>query len=306
MRSTGLLKTHGRDEVEASMEGLGRADIRQDERELAGKYQLQGHEMSVDGETITARRTWASWTAQSNRGVIAQRALLKHCYYLGSFHTASRCWLSAFLPPAGVIWSRKDDAFFLNLGAPGQVAALVWPLEVEVLPGNKRLFRLSLDHAEDRAMTWRPVLDEDDFMAVPCQAASPLRVFLLRGRKLDGPMCVQFVQDGKMVPMLEWAARCCFWQVAKGILDKLLEDRAVEAVSGVGVFAEVLALHKGILPRAPDKDLEAILAKRSWTGHRSQGSEDLPMEVLEEVADKQDVKDARASCLALLSRCWAA
>eukprot|EP00974_Lingulodinium_polyedra_P112444 10877935-Lingulodinium_polyedra.AAC.1 len=145
-------------------------------------------------------------------------------------------------------------------------------------------------------MTWRPILDEGDFLAVPCQPVSPLHVYLLRERKLDGPMCLHLLQDGPMVPILQHAARCCFWQISKGLLDKLVEDRAV-AVSGVGVFAVVLALLKDILPDASDEDLEAILVKRTWTGGRGQGAEDLPMGVLEEVIDKQDVKEAKDDCL---------
>eukprot|EP00974_Lingulodinium_polyedra_P076582 7411779-Lingulodinium_polyedra.AAC.1 len=59
---------------------------------------------------------------------------MQHCSLNDRWPLASKAWLCYFLEPGGVVWSVRDECYYLCLGPVGRVVALAWPLEGKDAP----------------------------------------------------------------------------------------------------------------------------------------------------------------------------
>eukprot|EP00974_Lingulodinium_polyedra_P051406 4946014-Lingulodinium_polyedra.AAC.1 len=97
MRTRGVIASHGRAELDpADCAGLGPLPPESLPKPL---FTTKGHELTVDGATLTQRRVWPSFSPQGAMGLHAQRALLQHCLATGRWASASQCWFSGLLQP---------------------------------------------------------------------------------------------------------------------------------------------------------------------------------------------------------------
>lgn len=180
----------------------------------------------------------------------------------------------------------RDDYYFLNLGAVGNVACLAWPLEQESINGTT-FFKPGLV-SEAGGLRWEVVVEEDDFRAVPCKAVSPLHAFISRGRQLGGLPGVVLMQTEAETGIVTWAARHAFWDLGLTELSRLLEDSTdMKKLETPGLFALVLFLVQLFLKDWPDDEVAAIMRLRALKA-KGQGPADLPLDALDEAAAKED------------------
>ena len=134
-----------------------------------------------------------------------------------------------------------------------------------------------------------PILSWDEWKVLPSKTLSPAGAFVANGCKYLGTPGLVLMQTGPAQAILPHAARSCFWDIGLPQLQKVAKDLGVEPSAPV-LYDTCDALVRDLLPGLEEAAYQRILALRGVSPHDPL-PKTVPEEVLEEVFDKDGLKD---------------
>lgn len=223
---------------------------------------LAKEQLSLPSMTdIMGKRTWTSFDATSSLAQASELALLLEAHRHDQWGTlASTAFLCQLLQPGLCV--QKSKRWYISMGPVEGLAALLWPLSCppSTATSGQGLLRLQTEAVQIEDMAWAVVASLEDWVTLPCEWSSPVRVFIDKVRGGDGPeVCLRAV--GPQVPLLQMAAQQAFWKLPLTFLRQLAKHLGVQlpdqTLPGV-----LLALMKKCWPGADELALLSALAKR--------------------------------------------
>lgn len=258
---------------------------------------LPWHEVSSN----KASPPYYSAGANNASANVADLALLRAAFAMGGdFNQVSGAWvgelfqarhrllvqLPAHLPVAGVL----EGAWFMCLHHVDKSSVIAWPGRLVQIEGHNSS-RFEFD-TQAVSPTFLPVMTLEGIMAVPFvwrSYAWQMQKYPLHATNNLKPRIVAVVED-LAKPILEVAARKCFWKLTRSSVLKFAALKGV-AIPGSESLCGAIRLALGaILPDATPQDILEILKLRMTVNDLCHGFADFLLEIDEahEVLDRDD------------------
>lgn len=281
-QEAGILELHGRTVVSVPERWKGT------EKVPSAVFYPSSEHLSLP-DTITGPLLWKSLSAEAYPTLAAQAELLRVLYRSGEWDLAQQTWLCSFLPTGVVFRLKGDTAWRVSLGSVGLVAVVAWPLDTWTLGATTVLTFAAQCPSQ---LPWTCVLDDESIEVLPTDVMGP-NVRLALPAKLKGPSAVCWLATGPVCPLLVHAARQCFWQLPRVVLQKLASFRRLGS-RWPSELLLVRALLESILGELDEEAVLRLLQLRSPAAPVLT-SDLLPPEIVQEMAHPDDLKDLKDS-----------
>ena len=235
--------------------------------------------------------SWVAPCPASLAMIAAETECLAYGHKHGCMHTLGQSWQTCFAI-AGTVMKRKggQQQTYVCLGNCGAMMML-WPAtSVRV----KATHVWEIANPDLNPLVLEPLLDFDDWMAVPAEVHSPLWMWLHNGKKhLVQPPSGCLTQTGQPIPLLQWGAKQAFWDVSLPSLKRLARDRLMGVQLEDDLVSCLHVIIKHILSCSDTQAMEYLEARFGFVGIEEQDKEELLMSAqAEDAMDQQQLQEA--------------
>ena len=172
---------------------------------------------------------------------------------------------------------------------------MAWQVEMfDVMsrpPSNRKLtkaFAVGTDALDNSQAHLINPISMDDYDAIPTKIVSPIHLWLATGRRVHAKSGIVLLQDGDEMPLMEQAARNCFYNLPLYRLKTLCAQQDLHPPSPdlLGHLTVLILLY---LPEATDDEVRDILEKRAIV-RENPVADLLADEALEQLFPQEDLK----------------
>ena len=247
-----------------------------------------GIDFSLSADSLLGPRDWPSLKPVHFPVIAAQTHLIRHCQMHSLWNDVTKCWHSAFLPLGSIFRRSGQDDYFVSLGDVTAVAVRAWPVHALSADGHWA-FSVATDRPE--AAEWEHCLQRNEILVTPVDVVAPCHGPLVPD-ELMVSKGICFLSTGPEQPMMEHAARNCFWKVPRTLLDKLALSLGVPKAGTEMVL--LWRLVTAIFPDMTPEDKANILELRGKRENEHEIDPSfIPDEAVEELISKDDQEDVK-------------
>ena len=132
----------------------------------------------------------------------------------------SRKWLGIIFQQGTIVRDAISQNYFLSMGHIADLVVMAWQVEMFDFmsgpPSDRKLtkpFAVGTDAVDNYQAHLINPISMDDYDAIPTKIVSPIHLWLATGRRVHAKSGIVLLQDGDEMPLMELAARNCFYNL---------------------------------------------------------------------------------------------
>jgi hypothetical protein len=268
----------------------------------ASMFQPSAKKSSMDAKDLPGfgPPSWVAPCPATLAHIAAEVECLSYGHRHGCMQNLGVSWQTCFARPGTVMRKKGRQETYVCLGDCATMMIL-WPA-VSVKMKATNVWELA--NPGLHSLVLEPLLEFDDWVALPVEVHSPVWMWLHNGKRhlVQHPSgCL--VQKGGPIPLLHWAAKQAFWDVPLPSLKRL----AKEMLLGVNLEDDLVScLHvmiKHILKCSDLEAMEYLEARFGFVDIEEQDREELLMSAeAEDAMDQQQLQEAQAHTADMLKK----